>query len=149
MNREGGALDATQGKGPTHRPLPVCASLPLYRERQEQHHERHHEQHMTGTMSLPLFADGVSRVRQREFAHYHGVPHTMVVEGPSKDAPPSICRAAPPAQRMAESGCHFAVKPSEDRRRNASGITATVWRVANTLPGLGFVERLSAGEAVA
>ena len=74
MNREGGASDATQGTGPTHRPLPVCASLPLYRERHEQHHERHHEQHMTSTMSLPLFADGVGRNQPPEFAHYHGVP---------------------------------------------------------------------------
>ena len=97
----------------------------------------------------PLLADGVARNRLMESTHYHGVLGTTEVAGPSKHASTAICGAAPPARRMAESGCLGAVKPSEDRRRNASGMTATVWRVANTLPGLGFVERLNAGEAVA
>jgi hypothetical protein len=104
---------------------------------------------MTGTISLRLFADGVSRNRPPEFAHYHGVPGPTHAGVPSKDASEAICGVAPPTQSMAESGCLGAVKSSEDRRRNASGITATVWRVANKLSGLGFVERLSAGEAVA
>ena len=91
MNREGGALDTTQGTGPTHRPLPVCASLPLYRDRHEQHHERHHEQHMTGTMSQPLFADGLSRNRPPEFA--------TITACPSKDASNAICGASPATKR--------------------------------------------------
>lgn len=54
---------------------------------------------MSGIMSLPLFADGVSRNWPPEFAHCHGVPGTTHAGVPSKDASKAICGAAPLTQR--------------------------------------------------
>jgi hypothetical protein len=104
-----------------------------------------------------------TRNRPRESTCYSYVPGTRDVRHPSKDASTTIygatknlwaralsCIVRSPAgltadeeqlgkspfsvrPRIAELRCRGVVEPSEHRRRNASGVTVTVWRLAKLL----------------
>jgi hypothetical protein len=81
-------------------------------------------------------ASRVPRLRGIVLAAFHEAPAGLTADEAAEIVDLPVLSVRP---RVAELHRLGGIRPTEDRRKNASGMSATVWRVADPLPHVGDV----------